>query len=164
MIREAGIDVLCFGSTKNGAMVGDAVIFFDRELALEFEYRCKQAGQLASKMRFLASPWVALLKNDLWLKNARLANERAEELYQGIRGVNGLQVLFPRQANSVFLQLSEKVQENGKQKGWRFYTFIGKGGCRFMCSWDTTKQDVRDLRADMIQACNSFFNHSEKDG
>ena len=80
MIREAGIDVLCFGSTKNGAMVGDAVIFFDRELALEFEYRCKQAGQLASKMRFLASPWVALLKNDLWLKNARLANERAEEL------------------------------------------------------------------------------------
>ena len=81
-----------------------------------------------------------------------------------IRGVNGLQVLFPRQANSVFLQLSEKVQEILQQKGWRFYTFIGKGGCRFMCSWDTTKQDVRDLRADMIQACNSLFNHSEKMG
>ena len=67
MIAESGVDILCFGSTKNGAMVGDAVIF-DRALADEFEYRCKQAGQLASKMRFLSSSWVTPLKNDLWLK------------------------------------------------------------------------------------------------
>ena len=94
MIAESGVDILCFGSTKNGAMVGDAVIFFDRALADEFEYRCKQAGQLASKMRFLSSPWVGLLKNDLWLKNARSANKRAEELYQGIREFDAL--TFPK--------------------------------------------------------------------
>ena len=149
MIAESGVDILCFGSTKNGAMVGDAVIFFDRARADEFEYRCKQAGQLASKMRFLSSPWVALLKNDLWLKNARSANKRAEELYQGIREFDALRVLFPRQANSVFVELSESVQQKLKERGWRFYTFIGKGGCRFMCSWDTTAEDITCLISDL---------------
>ena len=149
MIAESGLDILCFGSTKNGAMVGDAVIFFDRELANEFEYRCKQAGQLASKMRFLSSPWVSLLQDDLWLRNATVANQRAEELYQGIREFDGLRVLFPRQANSVFVELSESVQQKLKERGWRFYTFIGKGGCRFMCSWDTTNEDITDLISDL---------------
>jgi threonine aldolase len=149
MIAESGLDILCFGSTKNGAMVGDAVIFFDRELANEFEYRCKQAGQLASKMRFLSSPWVSLLQDDLWLRNATIANQRAEELYQGIREFDGLRVLFPRQANSVFVELSESVQQKLKERGWRFYTFIGKGGCRFMCSWDTTNEDITDLISDL---------------
>jgi threonine aldolase len=130
-------------------MVGDAVIFFDRDLAYEFEYRCKQAGQLASKMRYLSAPWAALLKDDLWLKNAKTANERAEQLYQAIRGIGALRILFPRQANSVFIELPVLVQERLKERGWRFYTFIGKGGCRFMCSWDTTEEDISSLTSDL---------------
>jgi threonine aldolase len=149
MISEADVDILCFGSTKNGAMVGDAVVFFVRQLAYEFEYRCKKAGQLASKMRYLSAPWVALLKDDLWLKNARASNKRAEQLYQKVQGINLLRVLFPRQANSVFIELPVLVQEKLKERGWRFYTFIGKGGCRFMSSWDTTEEDVLNLVTDL---------------
>src|SRR5688572_24427856 len=72
---QAGVDVLCFGGTKNGTHVGDAVVFFNSDLAHEFEYRCKQAGQLASKMRFLAAPWVGMLEKGAWLNYAKRANE-----------------------------------------------------------------------------------------
>ncbi len=77
---EAGVDSLCFGGTKNGTAAGELVVFFKKELALEFDYRAKQAGQLASKMRFLAAPWAGLLDNGVWLENARRANERAKML------------------------------------------------------------------------------------
>ena len=76
----AGVDVLCFGGTKNGTAAGELVIFFKKELAAEFEYRAKQAGQLASKMRFLAAPWVGVLADDVWLENARYANRHAKML------------------------------------------------------------------------------------
>ena len=92
---------------------------------------------------------MALLKDDLWLKNAMAANSRAEELYQGIRKLGAVRILFPRQANSVFVELSESVQQKLEQRGWRFYTFIGKGGCRFMCSWDTTEEDIALLIFDL---------------
>ncbi len=74
---KSGVDVLCFGGTKNGMAVGEAVLFFDRKLAADFDYRCKQAGQLASKMRFLAAPWVGLLESGAWLRNAEHANRCA---------------------------------------------------------------------------------------
>src|ERR1700682_2078910 len=74
---QTGVDVLCFGGTKNGTAAGELVIFFKKELAQEFDYRAKQGGQLASKMRFLAAPWVGLLNDSVWLENARRANESA---------------------------------------------------------------------------------------
>src|SRR5437660_12755104 len=77
---EVGVDVLCFGGTKNGLAAGELVIFFKKELSSEFDYRLKQAGQLGSKMRFLAAPWLALLTDDLWLLNAQHANRMAREL------------------------------------------------------------------------------------
>jgi threonine aldolase len=70
-------------------------------------------------------------------------------LYQAIRGIGALRILFPRQANSVFIELPVLVQERLKERGWRFYTFIGKGGCRFMCSWDTTEEDISSLISDL---------------
>src|SRR6266481_3105339 len=75
---ESGVDVLCFGGTKNGLAVGEAVVFFNPELAREFDYRCKQGGQLASKMRFLSAPWVGLLQEGAWLRHARHANTMAK--------------------------------------------------------------------------------------
>ena len=81
---RAGVDVLCLGGVKNGLAVGEAVLFFDRELAREFEWRVKQAGHLNSKMRLVTAPWLALLEDDLWLRNARHANAMATRLWQRI--------------------------------------------------------------------------------
>jgi threonine aldolase len=145
---QAGVDVLCFGGTKNGMAVGEAVVFFDRELAREFDYRCKQAGQLASKMRFLSAPWVGMLKDGAWLRNARHANAMARRLEEALRGIPGVKLLHRRQANSVFAELPAPVRDGLRARGWRFYDFIAWGGARLMCSWDTTEEDVRAFAAD----------------
>lgn len=145
---EAGVDVLCFGATKNGAPVGEAVVFFNRELAAEFDYRCKQAGQLASKMRFLTASWIGLLEDGAWLRHASHANTMAALMEEKLREL-GVEVLFPREANAVFAQLPVEIVEKMHARGWKFYTFIGEGGCRLMCSWDTTPEDVKAFALDL---------------
>lgn len=145
---RAGVDVLCFGGTKNGMAVGEAILFFDKRLAEDFDYRCKQAGQLASKMRFLAAPWVTMLERGSWLANARHGNACARRLAAGIAGLPGVEPMFPVQANGVFLRMPEAVIEALRQRGWRFYTFIG-GGARFMFAWDADLVRVDALVADL---------------
>jgi len=146
---QAGVDVLCFGGTKNGTGVGDAVVFFDPALADEFEYRCKQAGQLASKMRYLSAPWVGMLKDGAWLRHAAQSNAIAAQLESRLRELPEVKILFPRQANAVFAELPESAIKHLWQRGWLFYTFIGQGGCRLMCAWDTTEKDVDSFVADL---------------
>lgn len=146
---QAGVDVLCFGGTKNGTQVGDAVVFFKTDLAEEFAYRCKQAGQLASKMRFLSAPWVGMLQNDVWLRYARHANAMAQLLHDELAQLPEVKILFPREANAVFAELPENAIRAMWNRGWQFYTFIGRGGCRFMCSWDTTEEDLRAFLSDL---------------
>ncbi len=146
---QAGVDVLCFGGTKNGMAVGECVVFFNRELAREFDFRCKQAGQLASKMRFLSAPWVGMLQDGVWLRHAAHANAMATRLEAELQKLAGVKLLFPRQANGVFAELPRSAIEGLWAKGWMFYTFIGAGGCRFMCSWDTQAEDVAALVADL---------------
>lgn len=146
---KVGVDVLCFGGTKNGLAVGEAVVFFNKELAGEFDYRCKQAGQLASKMRFLSAPWVGMLQNEVWLKNARHANAMAGLLAERLREIPGVKIMFPRQANSVFVELPRPARKAMHARGWKFYCFIGQGGCRLMCSWDTTEEDVKQFATDL---------------
>ncbi len=145
---KAGVDVLCFGGSKNGMAVGEAVIFFDHRLSLEFDARCKQAGQLASKMRFLAAPWLGLLHDGAWLRNGTHANAMAQRLAAGIAKVPGLCALYPVQANSVFVELPAGTGEALRQRGWLFYNFIG-GGARLMCSWDTQPEDVDAVLGDL---------------
>lgn len=142
---KLGVDALCFGGTKNGMAVGDAVVFFNKELAKEFAYRCKQSGQLASKMRFLSAPWVGLIESGAWLKNAQAANRSAERLEKRLAEIPGIKFMSKRQVNSVFLELPTDVTLEMRKRGWRFYTFIGDHGARFMCSWDTTNEDVDSL-------------------
>lgn len=149
---KAGVDVLCFGGTKNGMAVGEAILFFNKDLAEDFDYRCKQAGQLASKMRYLSAPWVGLLQDDAWLRYANHANRCARLLAELVADVPGVSLMFPVEANGVFLQLSETAIEHLRAWGWRFYTFIGAGGARFMCSWDTEEARVRELAADIRKA------------
>ena len=146
---QAGIDVLCFGGTKNGTHVGDAVVFFNLELAEEFAFRCKQAGQLASKMRFLSAPWVGMLQNGVWLKYGRHSNAMAQLLYDELAQLPEIKILFPRQANAVFAEIPEPAIKAMWDEGWMFYNFIGRGGCRLMCSWDTTESDIQEFTADL---------------
>ncbi len=146
---KSGVDVLCFCGTKNGMGVGEAILFFDKALAEDFAYRCKQAGQLASKMRFISAPWLGLLETGAWMRNARHANDCAAYLEQQLTAIPELELLFPRQVNGVFVQLPEFVAQSLRDKGWRFYTFIGVGGVRLMCSWNTTQERIDELVNDI---------------
>lgn len=153
---QTGVDVLCFGGTKNGMAVGEAVIFFNRELAIEFDYRCKQAGQLASKMRFLSSPWNGMLANGAWLERAAHANRCACLLEKKLSSIRGVTIKFPREANSVFVEMPPALSDGLRALGWHFYSFIGAGGARFMCSWETTEEDVTALAKDMALLARSL--------
>ncbi len=147
---KRGVDVLCFGGTKNGIAVGEAVVFFNKELAREFDYRCKQGGQLASKMRFLSAPWVGLLHDGAWLRHARHSNEMAARLDAGLRGISSVQVSYPVQSNAVFAKMPDAMVERLHQRGWKFYTRIGGWDeSRLMCSWDTRAEDVDRFVADV---------------
>jgi len=146
----AGIDVLSFGATKNGIAVGEAVVFFNPELAGEFDYRCKQAGQLASKMRFLSAPWVGLLQEGAWLRHASHANAMAKRLESAFRNLPRVQIVYPVQTNSVFARIPDEIVQAMYRRGWKFYTHVGSADeARLMCSWDTTEQDVDFFAADL---------------
>lgn len=151
---KAGVDVLCFGGTKNGMAISEAIIFFDKRLATEFDYRCKQAGQLASKMRFLSAPWIGLLGNGAWLKNAAHANSCAALLESRLASIPGISIMFRRDANALFIQMPPELAEGLRAAGWKFYTFIGAGGARFLCSWKTSVEEIEALVSDISRLAN----------
>lgn len=148
---QAGVDVLSLGTTKNGAPAGEAVVFFNRSLGAEFAWRRKQAGQLASKMRFLAAPWIGQLSDGAWLRHAANANAMAQRLSTGLAALPGAMLLFPTQANSVFVDLPATTITRLRAAGWSFYPMGSDTGCRFMCSWDTTADDVDALIGDIAR-------------
>lgn len=140
---EAGVDVLSLGGTKNGLPFGEALVFFDHDLARDFAFRRKQSGQLASKMRFLAAPWVGVLRDGAWLRHAAHANACAAQLEDGLRTLPGVAVLYAREANAVFATMPLAMLDGLRARGWQFYTDVGPdGAARLMCSWDTTAGDV----------------------
>ncbi len=139
---RAGVDVLCFGGTKNGMSATEAVVFFNPQLAREFDYRCKQAGQLASKMRFLSAQWVGMLKDGAWLRNAARANLMTKLLADALREIPGVRPLLEPEANALFVEMPKAAAEKLAAQGWHFYNFIGANGYRLMCSWDTREDDI----------------------
>jgi threonine aldolase len=162
---KAGIDVLCFGGTKNGLAVGEAVVFFDRALARDFDYRCKQGGQLASKMRFVSAPWTGVLERGAWLKHAEHANKMARRLERGIlqavhnaktrarKTTSAIRIAHPVESNAVFVLLPAPVSEAMHRLGWKYYSHVGVAGeARLMCSWDTRPDDVDGFVADLAKA------------
>ncbi|WP_072682346.1 low specificity L-threonine aldolase [Arcobacter sp. LA11] len=146
---KVGVDVLCFSGTKNGMAMGEIVIFFDRKLAVDFDYRCKQAGQLASKMKFISAQWIALLENELWKRNATHANNMAKYFEEQLSFIKNIQIKFPVQSNSVFIEAPVKILEEIKKKNWIFYSFIGAGGARFVFSWNSTKERIDEFILDL---------------
>ena len=146
---RSGVDVLSFGGTKNGIAFGESVVFFDRELAHDFDYRCKQGGQLASKMRFLSAPWLGVLKDGVWLRHAGHANQMARRLEAGLKQITGIQISYPVQSNGVFTKLPKAAVEQLHARGWQFSTgVVTRDESRLMCSWDTTPEDVDAFIAD----------------
>jgi threonine aldolase len=147
---ETGVDVLSFGGTKNGAAVGELVIFFDKKISREFDYRAKQAGQLGSKMRFLAAPWLGLLTGNVWLRNAQRANRAASVLASRLQKEAGIDSVFPVQANAVFVSMDERLASGLHERGWCFYKFIEPDVYRLMCSWSTTEKETSSFIADVL--------------
>ncbi len=147
----SGADAVSFGGTKAGLMVGEAVVFLRPGLGEATRYLRKQSMQLASKMRFLAVQFEALLSDDeLWRRGAANANAMARRLAGAVSGVEGVTISQAVQANAVFAVLPPGVAER-LQADWRFYTWDESAGeVRWMCSWDTTAADV-DAFADAIR-------------
>ncbi|MEM9904701.1 MAG: low specificity L-threonine aldolase [Cyanobacteria bacterium P01_D01_bin.44] len=146
---RSGVDVLCFGGTKNGMALGEAILFFDKSLAEDFDYHCKQSGQLASKMRYVSAQFLGLLETGAWLPNAAHANRCAAHLEEQLTALPELKFISPRQANGVFVEMPPALIEALHQRGWHFYTFIGVGGARLMCSWNSTIERIDEFVRDV---------------
>jgi threonine aldolase len=139
---DAGVDVVSFGGTKNGAMLSEAIVVLNPDAAPGVDFLRKTSMQLASKMRFVSAQLLALLADELWLRNARHSNAMAHELESRVRLVEGVTIARPVQANAVFAILPADVTAR-LQERFRFYTWDqATGEVRWMCSWDTTPEDV----------------------
>jgi threonine aldolase len=156
---RAGIDVLSFGGAKNGCPGTEAVVFFDKVLARDFEWRCKQAGQLASKMRYLSAPWVGLLESGAWRRNAQHANRCAVKLGHDLEQA-GYKPAFPVGANLVFAPLPESVARGLQARGWSFYFFENVQAWRLACSWNTDERTIAEFIADLRAVL--LGGHSER--
>src|SRR6201993_415951 len=143
--RELGVDVLTFGGTKNGMMGGEAVVFFNPALSSDFLFLRKQGMQLASKMRFIAVQFEALLTNDLWKRSAEHANRMARVLEAAVRAIPQVRIVWKVEANGVFAQIPQPAIEKIRQQ-YFFYPWIeDEGIVRWMCSFDTTEADVGEF-------------------
>jgi len=148
---RSGVDVLSLGGTKNGLNTTEAVVFFDDQLANEFDYRCKQGAQLASKMRFQSSQWQGVLESGAWLRHATHANAMAQRLAREISQVSGVKLARAVQVNAVFVQMSAPLVDAMTAIGWHFHDMPGAGQ-RLMCSWATTEADIEAFARD-LQRC-----------
>jgi len=150
--RDLGVDVLSFGGTKNGIMGGEAVVFFERSLSSDFLYLRKQGMQLASKMRFIAAQFEALLTNDLWRHSAERSNRMARVLEAEMRKIAKVRIAWPVEANGVFAQIPRPAIEQIKQQ-YFFYPWIEEENIvRWMCSFDTTEEDVKEFAKVVAEA------------
>lgn len=147
MTWKAGVDVLSFGATKNGALAAEAVVFFRPELASSFAFRRKRAGHLFSKMRFLSAQLDAYLTNDLWLRLARHANAMADRLAEGLTAIPGAALRDPVEANEIFIDLPEPVIAGLEQRGYAFYRWDGTV-IRLVTAWNTDADDIDRMIAD----------------
>jgi threonine aldolase len=143
---KAGVDVLSLGATKNGAIAAEAVIFFDTNLAREFEFRRKRGGHLFSKMRFLSAQLDAYLTDGLWLANARHANAMARHLVAGLTALKGTQLLYPVDANEIFIVLPAHMHDALEAAGAQYHPWPsdrpGERAFRLVTAFDTDSADV----------------------
>jgi threonine aldolase len=153
LVSELGVDVLSLGGTKNGMVMGEAVVFLDPALAEGARYLRKQTLQLASKARFLAAQFIAMFEGDLWRRNAVHANAMAARLADAIGGIPGVTITQAVQANGVFAVMPREAADTVRAR-WPFYTWDEPAGEeRLMCSWDTTAEEVDGFAHALAAAC-----------
>lgn len=153
--RELGVDVLSFGGTKNGGMGAEAVVFFDRRLGRDFLYLRKQGMQLASKMRYIAAQFEALLSDHLWRKNAEHANAMAALLEKEIKKIRKVKIVYPVDANGVFAQIPRQAITKLQQRYFFYVWNEERSVVRWMCSFDTTEEDVKQFARFVAQSLSS---------
>ena len=141
-LKDLGIDILVIGGTKAGMPPTEAVVLFDPDLSRRFDARLKQAGQLPSKSRYLAAPWIGMLESDGWRDRARHANRMARMLAE----LTPFRVRHPVQANAVFMEMDDGALERLHREGWFVHRFTD-GSVRFMCSWATEQEAVEEIGA-----------------
>jgi len=156
MTKDAGVDVLCFGGTKDGMMLGEAVIFFNKELSKNFPFIRKQGMQLISKMRFISAQLVALLTDDLWLKNAQHANAMAQLLAKTVNKIPHITVSKAVASNAVFAIVSPTIIPTLQEKYYFYVWNEATSEVRWMTSWDTTPQDIVNFVACIQEASEKF--------
>lgn len=142
---DAGVDVMSFGGTKNGLMMGEAALFFNRELAADFEYERKQAMQLYSKMRFVSAQFCEYLRDDLWLELAQNSNKMARYLRERISEVKEVRVTQEVEANALFVIFPEEKREIIRSNYFFYDWNESIGEVRLMCSFDTTKEHIDEF-------------------
>ena len=150
---DLGVDILSFGGTKNGLLLGEAVVCFHPELSQNTIFIRKQAMQLASKMRFIAAQFTTLLSDDLWLQNASHANRMAKLLEDKVKGVPCLEIVQPVQANAVFASLPRKAIDKLLEKYFFYIWDEDKNEVRWMTSFNTTEKQIKDFAAAIHESC-----------
>ena len=141
-IKRLGVDVVVLGGTKAGSTPTEAIVLIDRTLGRRFGARLKHGGQLTSKARFLAAPWIGMLEGGAWSTRAAHANAMARRLADAMP----FRINHPVEANGVFVEMDEAALTRLRDAGWFVYRFID-GSVRFMCSWATTPEAVDELAA-----------------
>ena len=144
-IGRSGVDVLVMGGTKAGATPTEAIVLLDKSLDRRFGARLKHGGQLISKARFLAAPWIGMLQDGAWSRRAAHAGAMARRLAAAMP----FPLTHPVEANAVFVRMDEPALERLRATGWFVYRFID-GSVRFMCSWSTTVEAVDELAAALV--------------
>lgn len=148
---DAGVDVVSFGGTKNGLLLGEAIVVLNPDAVRGVTYLRKAATQLASKMRFVSAQFLALLEGDLWLRNARHSNAMAQRLATAIADLPGISVVRPVQANAVFAVIPPDVADRVRKR-FSFYTWDERTGeARLMTAFDTTEADVDAFAAALAE-------------
>lgn len=158
MTTDCGVDCLSFGGTKNGLLMGESAVILNPVLDQELKYRRKQMGQLCSKMRFMAAQFEAYLSEKegepLWLRNAEHSNRMAKLLFEEVSKVDCVKVMYPVQVNSVFVQLPREIW-TALQNDYFFYDWdIDANVVRWMCSFDTTEEDIHNFVAALRKRCS----------
>jgi threonine aldolase len=151
---KAGVDILSFGGTKNGALMAEAVVFFNRDLARQADYTQKRMGQLSSKMRFLSAQFLALFYEDLWLRHAYHANRTATQVAEVLQRCEGVRLLYPVDINEVFVEMPPALVSQLRAKGISFYEWgmPGHHHYRFVTSFNTHLSAIDGLKV----ACQSY--------
>lgn len=157
---DCGVDIFTLGGTKNGLMFGEVVVPLRKDLTDEIRYYRKQATQLYSKMRYIAAQFLSYLKDNIWLENARNANESAQKLYVRLKEFRAVEFTQRVESNALFLILPKEIIDKLRKRYFFYDWDEARGEVRLVCSWDTTEKDIREF-VDYLEQLLAIYSETE---